>query len=112
MEVGIDTREQGGATVVALTGELDYASTDTVEERLIGIEDAGAGWIVIDLRELAFIDSTGLSLLINTDLRARKADRRLTIVSGTGASKRLIHTTGLDARLEVVADLPPAAARM
>jgi anti-sigma B factor antagonist len=112
VDVGIDTSERDGATVVALTGELDYASTEAVEQQLIGIEGGGAGWIVIDLRELAFIDSTGLSLLINTDRRARKADRRLTIVSGAGASKRLIRTTGLDARLEVVADLPAADARM
>lgn len=62
--------------------------------------------LLLDLRQLRFIDSTGLSLLINADGRARKAGRRVTVVPGDGAPRRLLDTTGLISRLDVV-DEPP-----
>ena len=94
---------------VALTGELDVATSPSVEQRLMVLE-AGSppAHVLLDLRELRFIDSTGLSLLINADSRARKAGRRVTIVSGTGPCKRILDTTGLRGRLDVVEELPAA----
>ena len=64
--------------------------------------------MIIDLRGIRFIDSTGLSMIINADGRARKAGRRLTIVSGEGVPRRILRTVGLEDRLDVVADLPDA----
>jgi anti-anti-sigma factor len=58
--------------------------------------------VVLDLRGLRFIDSTGLSLLINAHSRGQKAGRRVTIVSGTGAPRRILETTGLKGRLDIV----------
>ena len=101
MDVGVVTQELEGAVRVALSGELDVATAPSVEERLVELE-GGAERIVLDLRELSFIDSTGLSLLINTDSRARKAGRAVTIVAAGGTPRRLLETTGLVGRLDVV----------
>jgi anti-sigma B factor antagonist len=88
---------------VSLSGELDMATAPSVEERLEQLNGGDPpGRLVLDLRGLRFIDSTGLSLLMNADNRARKAGRRVTIVSGTGAPRRLLETTGLADRLNVV----------
>jgi hypothetical protein len=49
-------------------------------------------------------------MIINADGRARKADRRLTIVSGEGVPRRILRTVGLEDRLDVVAEMPAAGA--
>jgi anti-sigma B factor antagonist len=103
VEVGFETEQQQDAVRIALSGDLDVSTASDVEQRLIAIEDNDVpDRVIIDLRELRFIDSTGLSLLINAHHRARKAGRRVTIVSGTGAPRRILETTGLRGRLDVV----------
>ncbi|TMK66746.1 MAG: STAS domain-containing protein [Actinobacteria bacterium] len=94
---------------IALSGDLDVSTAPSVEERLVELEDGGAERVILDLRGLGFIDSTGLSLLINADRRARRAGRRVTIVSGTGAPRRILETTGLKGRLDIVEDEPSSA---
>ncbi|HKP89376.1 MAG TPA: STAS domain-containing protein [Thermoleophilaceae bacterium] len=103
MGVEVVTEQRDGGLMVALSGDLDVASAPSVEERLGELElPESPAVLVLDLRGLSFIDSTGLSLLINTDSRARKAGRHVTIVSGRGAPRRLLETTGLNRRLDVV----------
>jgi anti-sigma B factor antagonist len=110
LPVEFDTELNDGAATVTLTGELDVSSARSVEDRLIALEDQEAPErVILDLRRLRFIDSTGLSLLINADSRARKAGRRVTIVSGSGPPRRILDTTGLRGRLDVVEE-PPADA--
>ena len=103
MPVDVDIARQDGVLRLALAGELDVSTAASVEERLIELEDGEqADRMVLDLRGLRFIDSTGLSLLINAHSRGRKAGRRVTVVSGTGAPRRILETTGLGRRLDVV----------
>jgi anti-sigma B factor antagonist len=101
--VEVETAQRAGVLRVALSGDLDVASAPGVEERLVELEpEDSPSDLVLDLRGLNFIDSTGLSLLINIDRRVRRAGRRVTIVSGSGAPRRLLETTGLIERLHVV----------
>ena len=107
MTVGFDIEQRDGEVRVALSGDLDVSTASSVEDRLIALEEEQVpARIVIDLRELRFIDSTGLSLLINADSRGRKSGRAVTIVSGTGAPRRILQTTGLHGRLDIVEDSP------
>lgn len=103
------TTETTGTTVrLALGGELDIASAAQVEQELARIEGLEPATIVLDLRELSFMDSTGLRIVVAADGRARKQGRRLVIVRGPEAVQRILHMTRLDERLEIVDD--PAAA--
>ena len=100
----METVEREGALRVVLSGELDVSTAPEVETRLLAIEaeDPPPPHVVVDLRALRFIDSTGLSLLVNTHKRARAAGRRVTIVCGRGPARRILETTGLLDRLGVV----------
>ena len=62
--------------------------------------------VVVDLRELAFIDSTGLHMLIKPDARARRTGRRLVFVRGPAQIDRVLELIGLSGRLEII-DLEP-----
>jgi anti-sigma B factor antagonist len=106
LSVDFVTEERDRAVSVALSGELDLTTAAAVEERLMELEAEQPAHVILDLREVEFIDSTGLSLLINADSRGRKAGRRVTIVSGGGRAGRIFDTTGLRGRLEVVEDPP------
>lgn len=100
------TTETEGTTVrLALTGELDIAGASRVEQELARIEQEPPATIVLDLRSLAFMDSTGLRVILAADGRAREQDRRLVIVRGSDTVQRIIEMTRLDERLEIVDDL-------
>jgi anti-sigma B factor antagonist len=107
--VGFEAVVEAGVVRIALSGDLDVSTAESVEGRLMELEVGAAERVILDLRGLDFIDSTGLSLLINADRRARQAGRQLTIVSGTGAPRRILETTGLKGRLDVVEDDPSSA---
>lgn len=101
------TETEGTTVRLALTGELDIAGAARVEQELERIERELPPTIVLDLRELAFMDSTGLRVIVAADGRAREQSRRLVIVRGTDTVQRIIEMTRLDERLEIVDD--PAA---
>jgi anti-anti-sigma factor len=65
------TERRAGATIVTFTGELDIASEAAAAAALEAALD-GAGVLVADLRELAFIDSTGVRVLLTADRLARE----------------------------------------
>ncbi|MDW5597985.1 STAS domain-containing protein [Conexibacter stalactiti] len=103
------TTETDGTTVrLALEGELDIASAGQVERELTRIEREAPPAIVLDLRRLAFMDSTGLRIVVAADARAREQGRRLVVVRGPEAVQRIFRMTRLDERLEMV-DEPAGA---
>lgn len=100
------TTETEGTTVrLALSGELDIAGAARVEQELDRIERELPATIVLDLRELLFMDSTGLRVIVAADGRAREQARRLVIIRGTDTVQRIIEMTRLNERLEIVDDL-------
>jgi anti-sigma B factor antagonist len=103
LEVAIGQVGQG-STVVELRGELDVSTASKVEQALRQLESDGAGVIVIDLRGLTFLDSSGLRLILDADSRARKDNRRLLVVRGNPEVQRVFRVTLTDARIEFIED--------
>jgi anti-sigma B factor antagonist len=87
---------------VALAGEVDIANASSLEAELAGIQADPVRTLVLDLRGVTFIDSTGLRTLIAADERARSSGGRLLVVRGAEAVDRAFAVTQLDRRLEIV----------
>jgi anti-anti-sigma factor len=104
----LDTEETDGCVRLALKGELDISSAPQVEEALGRIESGRPGLLLIDLRALEFMDSTGLRTVVSADARARDQGRRLAVIRGPDPVDRIFSVTRLDERLEIV-DEPAAA---
>ena len=102
--LAVTTEQHPGQTRVVLIGELDIASTQDLENELSAVEANSPGTVVLDLRRVEFIDSTGLRALVAADERARSAGRRLAVVRGPDAVERLLTVTQLDQRLDIVDD--------
>jgi anti-anti-sigma factor len=90
----ISSEVNGDATIVRLRGELDLASAGAVEDELAAIEEQRPACVVIDLGELAFIDSSGLRVLLLADSRAREAGYELVLAPGPEPVQRVFEMTG------------------
>ena len=95
------------AVHVTVSGELDIATVAHVD-RALRRAWATSDVIVLDLRDLEFIDSCGGHLIVEADCRIRRAGGRLIVVRGRlGEVAWLFALLGIDSLLEVV-DRPPA----
>jgi anti-sigma B factor antagonist len=101
-DLEIETREEGRATVIALSGEFDLAGVQMFEAALGKLEAAAPEVLLVDLGGLQFMDSSGLRALVMAHERAKKAGRRLAIVPGPPGVRRVFEITQLDARLDFV----------
>jgi anti-sigma B factor antagonist len=90
------------ASVIVLSGELDLASAPALEDELERAVANSPDIVIVDLRALEFIDSTGLGLLIKAHRQAEAAGRRFAIVRGQRQVQRLLGVTGIDQRLTLV----------
>ena len=104
--LSLHTYEEPEAVRVALAGELDLSSALVFDEEIKRIEDERRPpVIVLDLRSLKFMDSTGLRLILNAHQRAMRNGRKLALLVGGGeAIKRILRLTGVLDRLNVVED--------
>lgn len=98
----LEVRSQGKATIIAVSGELDLASSPALQEELDRVSGTDSDMLIIDLRELDFMDSTGLSVLVRAHQRAEEHGRRLAMVKGPQQVQRLLSLTGVADRLTVV----------
>jgi anti-anti-sigma factor len=105
-QLSTKVRETEGAILISLSGELDLSVMDPLEQVLAAAEAKQPSVLVIDLRDLQFMDSSGIRLVVEADLRAREADRRLILVRGSDPVHRVFTIALLDKRLEFV-DAPP-----
>ena len=98
----VEMRTEGQATVVGVAGELDLASSPELEQQLEQFYASDNELLVIDLRGLEFMDSTGLSVIVSAHQKLIDAGRRLIIVRGPQQVQRLLDLTGVAERLELV----------
>jgi anti-sigma B factor antagonist len=98
----VDVRTEGEAAVIVVRGELDLASSPALEEQFEQLWGSETKLLVLDLRELEFMDSTGLSIIVNAHQRLAEDGRELTLVRGPQQVQRLLDLTGVAERLRLV----------
>ena len=85
------------ATVETLRSALDAAIVETLSAALDGMDNGAR--LVLDLRGLSFIDSSGLHLLVALDQRARRDGVQLTLLAPAAPIDKAIRLCGLDQTL-------------
>ena len=91
---------------IAPCGELDIATTPDLEQALSDATADSVTEIVLDLRELTFMDSTGLRALAQANASAGERGVSLSIIRGPRQIERVLEISGLGALLPLV-DAPP-----
>jgi anti-anti-sigma factor len=87
---------------VVPVGELDLATTDQLRQEIDRLHEAGFNSLVLDLRQLRFMDSTGLRLILEVDAASRENGWDFSLVRGAEAVQRLFEVTNLTQRLDFV----------
>ncbi len=89
--------QAGGTAKLALSGELDMSATFRLEPALDRLLSSGqVGEVVLDLRDVAFVDSSGLGLLLATNERSREAGTAMAIVGPSPEILRVFRLAGVD----------------
>jgi anti-sigma B factor antagonist len=102
----ISISERNGRAVVALWGELDLATAPDLEAALNERLDTGQD-VVVDLRELDFMDSTGLRALVTAHARVQDTDQSFLIVRPLPGApiERILAVAGVATVLDVIDDI-------
>lgn len=92
----ISTSATGGTTTLTLDGDLDPSSAPHLDTAIAdALARDGLENLVLDVAGLAFIDSSGLSALVNGHADATAVDVAFSVVNPTSLCERLIAATGL-----------------
>jgi anti-sigma B factor antagonist len=92
-ELEVDISRVDGTHVLALRGELEMASALGLAGPLADIAGAGEGPLLLDLSDLMFMDSTGMSVLLNARRRLTRQGRSMAIVCPGGAVRKVFELT-------------------
>jgi anti-sigma B factor antagonist len=80
---------------IRLLGELDMSTAPKFRDELLRVVTDGTTLVTVDLSELAFVDSTGLSVLITGLKRLRQQGGEMALRSPTPGTRRVLEITGL-----------------
>ena len=86
----VEVRETSDCAFVCPAGELDLAVNGRIEREVRALLDAGCAAVVLDLRELTFIDSSGVRELLRCREAAHERGARLELVLVPGAVTRAL----------------------
>jgi anti-sigma B factor antagonist len=102
-------QRSSATAVVRLVGELDIASVEGLADVLRSLERP-CDRVILDLSDLTFIDSTGLTLAITEHRRAELDGFEFVLAGATGPVLRVLRLTGLDVSLKMAPDVASAVA--
>jgi anti-anti-sigma factor len=94
--------------ILELQGELDMACAHQLDEALDGADLDRSGAVVLDLRGVRFLDSTGLKAIFRARKAVHESGRRFAVTEGSAQVQRLLSLTRLDEHLQML-DTPESA---
>ncbi|CAM5303069.1 anti-sigma factor antagonist [Streptomyces avidinii] len=104
----VDVRPVGGATVLALAGELDHDTAEPLRAALELARAAGRPRLLVDFSRVDFCDSTGLNVLLHNRLAVQKTGGSLELIGLHQPIKRMFTITGADGLFPLHTDVEAA----
>lgn len=98
----IAVRRQHRAAILVPAGELDLASATALEVELKRVWESEVELVVVDLRDVLFMDLTGLRVIVTANQHAHKDDRGFAVVDGCEQVHMLLRLTGMLETITVV----------
>lgn len=103
----IATRKGADRLILELDGELDMASSDVLQASLARANGGEASTVVLDLRAVSFLDSTGLKAIFKARKAVGERGQQFAVTPGSAQVQRLLSLTRLDEHLRTI-DSPDA----
>lgn len=96
MQFKVTAQSAGSLDAVSVDGELDHSTAGELRSALASVLDEGSGSVLVDFSDCTFIDSTGLSLLVEAKRRLSEEQRSFGVCCAPADLKRLLEMTGID----------------
>lgn len=103
----IEVRHEQDCVIVTVAGEIDISTVTRLRERLFEIAASGNP-LVVDLDQVTFIDSVGLSVLVGAANRTAAHGGSLQVACAPAKIRELLRLTGLDRRIPLARTLDEA----
>jgi anti-sigma B factor antagonist len=110
MQLRIETSVEGDVGVIVATGEIDMATAGALRQAVTDLLAGGFTHLVVDMRPVAFLDSTGLGVLVGARKKVLHTGGSLALVCDTPRLLRLFRITGIDQALPIHPDVDAALA--
>lgn len=95
MDLELAAEQDGERSVLRVRGELDVYTSPRLRQAIVDLVTAGQTDITVEMSELAFIDSTGLGVLVGALRRVREVSGELRLVGVRPNVFRAFEITGL-----------------
>lgn len=108
MELSLQTDTVADRTILQVSGEIDVYTAPRLRQRLVELVDKGARHLVVDLRGVEFLDSTGLGVLVGGLKRMRSLGGSFALVCAHERILKIFRITGLDRIFTIVSSVEKA----
>ena len=103
----IEVRHEQGCAILTVAGEIDISTVTPMRDRLFEVAASGAP-LVVDLEQVSFIDSVGLTVLVGAAKRVAMHGGTLQVACALPKIRQLVRLTGLDCRIPLTRTLDEA----
>jgi len=94
--IHFESKKEGDTTRIILSGKITFENTGELREKLKEILRDGVNNLVFDMKEVSFIDSSGLGLLVSVKNTMIKMDGTFSLVNISDTVRKIMKQTGLD----------------
>lgn len=108
MSFHMESVSTGDCAVLRVAGEIDLYTAPELRERVIRLIDDGIRHVIADLRDVDFLDSTGLGALVGSLKRLRLREGSLELVTSGGRILQIFQITGLTRAFALHSSVPDA----
>jgi anti-sigma B factor antagonist len=104
-DVAITEERVGGRAIITVKGEIDVASAPALRNQLRSVCVEGVGSVVLDLRQVTFLDSSALGVLVGALRRCREVDSQFQLVINSPRLLKIFEITGLTSVFDITGTL-------
>lgn len=101
MNLQIETEEKEKDATLHLSGEIDAYTANQLREELIPLTEKEGTHVVVNLKNVKYMDSTGLGVFIGALKSCKKHQSSMVLTGATDRVKRLFTITGLDEVMKI-----------
>jgi anti-sigma B factor antagonist len=111
LEIVIRTEKRDGCTVLSVRGDIDLATAPALQEAVAGVLAEGPPGFILDLSEVEFLGSVGMTILVSAHEALRNRGRFSVVADGPSTSRPL-QLTKLDEVIPIFGSLGDALGSM
>ncbi|HZC71211.1 MAG TPA: STAS domain-containing protein [Jatrophihabitans sp.] len=112
LDISVSRTKAGNVPIVAVSGEVDVYSAPALKDKITELIGAGQHSLIVDLGNVAFLDSTGLGVLVEARTATAEAGGLLPLVCTQDRILKLFTITGLDGVFSIHASVSDAVAQL